>query len=278
MPRNIWEALNGLTPQEKAPEQGNFSGRLQSLIQARTGKAATGAPAQTSLAEQQTALAGGAEVQAQLGQVAGQEQILARQGAEVEKGKELGLEQVQSQRALGKQKVRSQVDQMLSESARNRQALSTEKQAQILEQAAFTYALTNDRYVNNLQNEAAKRRLDNQLQFDSALQAAIYGDYIDLINSNLKVRRMIDEKNRSAADEISAMDIATAMQILESGIQSSIMQRNYATMAQAGSGLLQGASKYYERTDTQPKAGASAGGVYQFGAADDYGTGLGGVK
>ena len=242
MASNIWEALQ---KSQGAPiPPGGYTNQLNQLIQAKTGKAPTEGtgPGKTNLAEQQATLMGQAEANRTSNQIQ-----VAQQGFQQEL---TGMQQQASQQLQSisqsynekQQQMRQQADKLYAETSNQFASMDAQRKVNAFEQLGFLYSMSNDDYLFNLQKEGTKRRLDNELQFNEALQMSMYEDQVDLLKTDIKFKRMIDLQNDSAVREIANMDINTAVAVFSEQQQAGVTSRVYSGMAQATSALLPAAS------------------------------------
>lgn len=205
-----------LAPEHRTGAATDQTGALQSLLSARGGKAVGGgAPTprlsnvqeqvQQNLARQQ------AEQQQQTGQLqatqieqaaAGQKQQMEQQVAQVEQSRVEAID-----------RYTAESERLLRDFSREGQQLNFQKDAAKLEQLGFNLRLADDKYLNKLQIEGKRARLDNDRNFEYELAKSVFADEQELFNSNLQFKSLMRAKDREFERELSNIDIASALQI-----------------------------------------------------------------
>ena len=208
--------------------------QTQRLLQAKSGKQVAGSgPAASSLAEQQAVTQTGQQLEGvqRRGQLVGLQQKQTgeaqEQAADV-KGQQLEQKQQQFRQQLGRKK-----EELGAERNRAVEELDFKKSAAATEQMGILSRLSADKYVNQLQTEGAKRRLDDSNEFKLAMQETIYDDMKELIESDLDFKKMLGADDREFQKELQEMDINAAMAV----IRSQIRGRENERMWEAISGL-----------------------------------------
>ncbi len=239
--------------------------RARSLLAAKSGKAlptASSAP-QSAVAESaavdQTAQAM-APVQ-QTGQVAaanvGQQ---TQQLAATERGARADLDirkqQMQQQSAIKK-------NQLLADLSRDKQSLNLDRDKAKLEQLAFTMRMGDKQYMDMLESEGTRRRLDNDIDFKEALQKSIMGSNTDLLKQSLKYNDILAADDRQFQEALSHIDINAAIQMAN----NERADARQAAMIQGAGGLATAAVSAYGNskpsTTTTPAAAPANAGTTQ---------------
>ena len=230
---------NNLVAKPETPGQQDQTRKAAGLLAARSGKQVAAPAPMSNLAEQmagaQTEQAA-AEVQ-QKGQMAAAELGQAQAAVtEAERGEraDLALRQQQSQQRASQQK-----QQILRELGQGRRTLDTEKDRAKLEQLSHTMALSDRKYVDQLQREGQKLRLDNDLAFREALQKSILGSNEELLREGLGNKDILQADDREFREMMSGIDIDFAMKMADNELadaKKAAMISGVTTLATSGLG------------------------------------------
>ena len=209
--------------------------QTQKLLQAKSGKQVAGSgPAASSLAEQQAVTQTGQQLEGvqRRGQLVGLQQ--QQTGEAQEQAADIQAKKLEQQ----KQQFRQQSDRKMSELESDKQQaleeLDYKKSASATEQMGILNRLSSDKYTNQLQTEGAKRRLDDQGEFQISLQDSIYADMENLLKENLEFKSLINADDREFQKELQQMDINTAMAIMRSQIRNAENTRMWSSIAEIG--------------------------------------------
>lgn len=211
---------------------------IATLIKARSGKAqqAGAAPAMSNVAEQvaanqvktaQTQLGAEGKIQA------AQQQ---EQSADIQQNAQQSNKQFQEQRADQKQNLRIKTDQILDEYATGQKKIRNMKDIENLEQVGFSIRLNNDQYINQLQNEGNRARLDDMAEFRYQAAQDAWG---------LKDNQMMDQ--RAFSDMMSMSDREFQEKLAEYDAQDIVSDLEYQSKtaeargkAEATGGIMSG--------------------------------------
>lgn len=224
------------------------TGRARQLLAAKSGKqistsqlapqsAVAEAAAVDQTRQQMAALQPAAQLaSAQLGQQA-QQVSAAETGARADLA--LRQQQMQQQNSLKKQ-------QLLSEAAREGRKLDFDRDAAKLEQIAHTMRLSDKQYMDKLEMEGQKRRLDNSLAFKEELQRSIFGSNTDLLKTGLGNKSVLEASDRDFAEMMNQMDITAALEFAENEQKDA---RQAAIIGAAGSLATAGVGAYEDQQE-----------------------------
>ena len=135
---------------------------------------------------------------------------------------------------------------------RGQLSLSREKSA--TEQAGFLIRQSSKSYIDTLQLEGRKSRLDTQMGFKNALIENTFKDEQDLLASNLTFRRALSADQRDFTKWISQMDLDTALQIASASAQASATAGKLSAL----STVVSTGAKAYKAYEEQKTADAAA--------------------
>lgn len=213
MARTLLDALN----QQAAPLQQQAGGELefaQKLTQGLTGKAPQAAqPGKVSLQEQ-LALQTGKELgeqQRQQGLAVGEQ--LSQAASQQQKQAELtGRKQTQQKQAVEQEFARKSMS-TLKELDRNLDKLSTEQRGAKLEQLGTEARLSNKQYIDKLNLEGAKSRLNDKIGFKEQAYKTIFDNDISLFKDNIAFKKMQDLDDDQFKRLLAQIDINTALEM-----------------------------------------------------------------
>lgn len=81
------------------------------------------------------------------------------------------------------------------------------------EQTGFLVRLGNTEYIDKLQAEGQKARLNNEISFNEALQRSVFADEQSLFSTSLEFRTILSQDDRDALKSLSEMDLDFAMSV-----------------------------------------------------------------
>jgi hypothetical protein len=217
MANSLMEALrqSSTIPQPQASDLGQTSSIAQALTTKATGKALAPAaqPAISNIAEQASAqqaqsLQLGQTAQAATAQRELESQARAQEGEIDFAKREASEKQAQAQRALLTQSSR-----ILDSYEQGQREIDYNKNAASMEQLGFNLRLSNSQYIDRLQREGRRNRLDNDLSFREALQRTIFDDEEDLFSSDLDFRRALRADDREFTERMASISLDDAINL-----------------------------------------------------------------
>lgn len=224
-----------------------------SLLSAKSGKAAapSSGPQMSTLQEQMAA-----------GQARAAEDAVLQEGKQAAVQLGMAAEQQEkevlaSKRQLGEQELKVMDDfQRTSESIlrdfqRSGQQLDFTKQKARMEQLGVNLRLSNQKYMDELQDNGRRARLDNAVRFKEELTKTIFADETELLNNDLSFRALLRADDRQFQDAMAQMDLDYALQLAAAENK----QANQQAMWQGIGGLTQ--------------AGIAGYGAYSQGSFND---------
>jgi len=238
---------------------------LETLSRAASGKAVTGGagPSRSRQAEKQVAS------QVQKGQQALQEQIQAealgqaiQTKAREDKAK-LDNKILSSERLDIQEKFLAKQSEIITSFVRSGRELDLKKDKARAEQAGFMMRLNTDYYITDLQDEANRALLQDELQFNEELARTLFNEELALFNDDLDFRAMIAADEREFELDVANINIDFALKMAESEAAAASqgqMWSGFSTLVQAGVTYAAG----QKEGGTTPEApGGSAGGGTQ---------------
>lgn len=211
---NLLEAL-------KQPQLEDTTSQLATLLRAKTGKAAEGPAATLSTQQEQAAVAQTATGMQPVQQAAqlqklGQEQ----QAREVEQKTQQQQTDIAQARQANQMQTQLRTDQLLQELEQGRGKIDLAKYQAGLEQIGQTLRFNNQRYIDDLQREGARARLQDNLQFIEQLAKTTLEDNKKLIEKQLGNKSVLAATDREFAKSMAQLNINDAWQIFNNSMKS----------------------------------------------------------
>lgn len=260
--------LDALKPQMQDTTSG-----LATLLRAKSGKAVAGPSTALSTQQEQAALA--QTVQAmQPVEAAAETQAMAQeqQAREVEQRAEQQQTEIAQAREANRMQTQLRTDQLLQELEQGRGKMDLARYQSNLEQVGFNLRLDNKEYVDNLQREGARARLNDRVQFEKQLALSTLANNKELLEKELGNRSVLAASDREFSKKLAEMGIQNAWQILNNDIKAA----QEIGQAQAVGGLItagvSAADKYLDSRSTGVGESnkTSATGPYQQGYESRY--------
>lgn len=217
--KNTPAPLGGaLQPQAGAPSAlaslGGTTQALRRVQEAATGKARAAGPIQEDIVPEQVALQEAEQMQrvqaAQAQQVqAGLEEKQAVQEQEFK----FSLQDMDEKQVNASQDLLNKSLSILQDFEQGRARLDLGKDRARMEQALFGLRFTNKKYIDQLQLEGKKRRLDNAVAFKEALTETLFKEELELLKSDITFKRALQADEREFQRMLANIDIETALRL-----------------------------------------------------------------
>lgn len=210
---NLLEALQ--------PQMQDTTSGLATLLRAKSGKAVGGPATALSTQQEQAALAQTAQ-QMQPVEAAAQTQAMAQeqQAREVEQRAGQQQAEIAQTRAANKMQTQLRTDQLLQELEQGRGRIDLAKYQSNLEQVAFNLRLDNKEYVDNLQREGERARLNDRLQFEKQLALSTLAGNKELLERQLGNKSVLSASDREFSKRMAEMGVQNAWQIINNDIKA----------------------------------------------------------
>lgn len=227
--------------------------QIEELSRAASGKAVTGGvgPSRSRQAEKQVAS------QVMQGQRALQDQIQAEMLGQAQQTKAMQNKAEFENKLLSQEKLDMQdkfivrQQEILSSFVRSGRELDLRKDKARAEQLGFMMRLNTDYYLTDLQGEADRAMLQDQMSFEEELARTMFAEELDLFNDDLDFRAMIAADEREFELDAANINIDFALKMAE----SASAQANQQIMWQGIGGTIEasivGAAKYAEANPTE---------------------------
>jgi hypothetical protein len=246
----IPKSLTGLTQQKPLLQQppSPFGQQAQNILSAQTGKER----APTSLQGPKKSFLGEAAARDQTKQELGQiDQQRGTQSALFQAEQARAKEQEQQQQELltedemnNKEDLLTRGEEIMQEWRNQGTSLDLNKKKAQTEQLGFIARLSDDAYVNNLQREGRKSRLQNKLKFQEELQKSIFDDERELFESDISFRQAMKKDSREFSEMMAqqGLDWKQALSVAEMKSQGN--QQTWTGAGQVAQAGIQGYGQY----------------------------------
>lgn len=240
---NLLEALQ--------PQMEDTTSGLATLLRAKSGKAVSGPSTALSTQQEQAALAQTAQ-QMQPVQQAAQTQALAQeqQAREVAQKTQQQQADIAQARQANTMQTQLRTDQLLQELEQGRGKIDLSKYQANLEQVGHSLRLSNQQYIDTLQREGARARLNDSLQFSEQLAKSIMSDNKDLLEKQLGNKSILAASDREFSKRMSQMGIQNAWQMFDNELRT---QKERALFTGIGAVATSGIGAYGQYAEGQEK-------------------------
>jgi len=251
MARTLGETIKQNLGAKQQAEATDNTGAAKKLLRGKMGKAGGTALPSSSLAEQQ----GVAATQSNLDQQATQGMAQSRSIDQAQRAGEMKqentLKDMDQQRDQVAQQLSQQTTSLLNNLERSGKELDVNRDGSAIEQLGFDIAMNDKKYMADLASEGKRNRLTNDLSFKEGMQKAAFEDMESILKDDLTFKKMMGADKRAFNEEMSRMDVTTAMGILQDQISSAGKQRMIEGVGEMGTeGLKYGAKKYAESSSS----------------------------
>lgn len=192
------------------------TGKLQTLLRAKSGRTVgPGDTATSNLGEQAAVAQANQQLQQAGGQLQQQQaaETAAIQGqAQDYRSQKQDIDQAQKFNTL---QTQMKTNQLLADLGRDKDSLSLDKDRGRLEQASFLLAMQDKQYTDQLQDIGRRRRLDDAVAFQQELAQMEFGANLDLLKTKLKNGDVLSSSDRDFKQALSSLSIADAMKVAE---------------------------------------------------------------
>lgn len=221
MANNLLDAIRGNSlPQQQGVT--DETSKLQRLLRAKSGRDISGPDVGSSnLGEQQAVAQTNQTLTNQVApqidlQRTAQEQQAQTQESEFNTQKQ-SIDQARSFNTL---ESKMKTNSLLSDLERGKGQMDLAREKAATNQLAVNLRFQNTKYVDDLQREGAKNRLNNQLDFEQALTNSILGDNQQLLEKQLGGKSILSADNRDFNGAMARMGLDDAYAMFRSDVKS----------------------------------------------------------
>jgi hypothetical protein len=217
---NLLETIRNNRGSEQ-PQMNDESQRLAGLLRAKSGRAVSSPEVGASAVQEQAAVD---NTRTQLQGVGAADnfiqQGLAQQSRNIQQNETQALSEVSQSRRFDDLQTRIKTDQMLSELERNKGKQDLDQEKAQMEQIGFQLRLQNTQYVDNLQREGNRARLDDGINFNQELKREVFGENEKLLNEGYANKNILDGNDRDFARAMAKMQLKTAWDMFDNEMKA----------------------------------------------------------
>lgn len=202
------------------------TGQVQTLMQAKSGKALTGQPQASNLGEASAVAGTQAQLNAQAPSINAQTQSNDIAAQQQQNSYQAQQAQIAQSSKFNTAQNQVQVQQLMQSVAQSGESLDSDKNKAQLEQTAFLMSMQDSKYTNQLQDIGNKQRLDNAANFQQAQQQMAFGSSLALVQQQLGQNDILDMSNEDFQKAISSMSIDQITQMAQLDMQDMQTQAN----------------------------------------------------
>jgi len=193
---------------------GGTTKALQRVQQAATGKARTAGPIEEDIVPEQVALQ---EVeQMQRVQQAQEQQLAAgieQKKAAQEQETRFNFEDMNEREVGARQDLLNKSLSILQDFEQGKARLDSARDKSRMEQALFGLRFSNKQYLDQLEVEGKRRRLDNAVQFKQALTETLFKEELEMLKNDIEFKRKLAADEREFEKLLGSMDLETALRL-----------------------------------------------------------------
>lgn len=244
---NLLEALQ--------PKMEDTTSQLSTLLRAKSGKAVGGPATALSTQQEQAAVAQTAQAMQPV-EAAAQTQAISQeqQAREVEQRKQQQLTETTQQRQANQMQMQLRTSQLLQELEQGKGKIDTARYQASMEQLGQNLRLSSKQYVDNLQREGARARIDDEMRFNEELRRSILQDNNSLLEKQLGNKSILAANDREFDIAMSRMGYDTALQVLRNELKG---EKEQAAATGIGSIITAGIGAYGKYLESKPTASPS---------------------
>jgi len=242
-----------LTSGFQLPQFGQ-SEQLRRMQRATSGKiAADEGPEAVSLAEQVAATA--AKQQQEEDVLAGKvqaEQLAMEEKAQQEAARQKGAE-LDEKRLNMQQDLQNKVSNILQEYSQRVGEIDMREDSAKTQYVTTLMRLSNEDYIDQLEVEGARSRLQDQASFEWELTQSIFEDELDLLKNDLEFRSSIAAENREWKEYMAEWTLDQAMELALTDLDAAERLANVQAAGEAISGIARAATTAASKIDWNKK-------------------------
>jgi hypothetical protein len=160
--------------------------------------------------------------------------------------------QIREQAIQTKNKFQAQLEDLLSDMEARMGQINLEDESDRIEQMYQLARINNDKYLNKLQLEGARTRLDNDAKFQEEMMRSLFAENTSLLRNNFSFKMALLADQKEFEKEIAQMDIDTAIRLLEGELGAAKEAGMYTGLASAVSGVTKYVSESSKKETDSP--------------------------
>lgn len=242
MANNLLDTIRQTSGQLASQKQGvtDETAKAAALLRAKSGKASAAGPvAASNLGEQQAVAQTNETMQNEVApQATLQQQSLEQAAAGVEQQEQEQRSTIEQANRFNGIQARIQTTQLLNDMSRRGGELDMQRDGATLQQIATNLRMQNDKYINQLQQEGNRARLDDANAFNEELLRTSLGDSKELLEKQLANKSILAASDREYQKALANMGIEDARALLRASARE---QERNAVAGAVGNVAKQGA-------------------------------------
>jgi hypothetical protein len=246
----------------KLPQFGQ-SEQLREMQRATSGKlAAETGPGAASLAEQVAATAAEQQRQEDVLQGKIQAEQLSMQERQQQEEARQKSKQLDEQVLNAKQDMQNKVSNILQEYTQRSGEIDMREESAKTQFALTMMRLSNDDYLDQLEVEGARSRLQEEASFQWELTQSIFEEEIDILKNDLSFRSAMAGDDRAFKEYLAEMELSTALELSSLEILSSETLSKYEAYGEGVSAAIRGGIEAYSglSSESEPSGGGTKTG------------------
>jgi len=240
------------------------SERLREMQRATSGKLAgeTG-PAAASLAEQVAATAAEQQRQEDVLQGKIQAEQLSMQERQQQEETRQKSRQLDEQMLNAKQDMQNKVSNILQDYTQRGGELDLREESARTQYAIAMMRLSNDDYLDQLEVEASRSRLQEEASFSWELTQSVFEDELSILKNDLSFRSAINADERTFKEYIAEMQLETALELSDIELASFETLSKYEAYGEGASALIRAGGQLAAQSlgEEEEETGGGGGGT-----------------
>lgn len=272
MANNLLDTIrtnSALTQQGQTDE----TAKLGTLLRARSGKSLSAPTISSSnLGEQSAVAQTNSTLQNQVAPTAAlQNAQQQQQSSAITQQAGQQMSDIAQSRRFDDAQSKLKTDQLLSDLERNKGQIDVNRDKASLEQAAFQLRLQNQNYVQDLQREGARARLDNDVGFKQAIaDQSLNINNQELLQKQLGNKSILSASDREFKQAMAQMGVDTAYDMFTNEAKAQKERAIYSSIASLAGASMGAGANYADNSSKQDYYTTGAGKGSQSYEASKY--------
>lgn len=232
--------------------------RLQTLLRARSGKSLSGGPVAASNLQETAAVD---QANLQLGQVGQQAVMQSEELAQQEAGQaqQIAIQKQEIEQGRRFNTIQNQIrtDALLQDLEQNKGRIGADREKAVVAQVAQNLRLQNQKYIDDLQREGQKARLDDEISFNEELARSTFADNKELLEIQLGNKSILDAKDWEFRKAMGQMSTEQAYETFRNEAKAEQQRAIYTGIAGVA-GASAGAYGKYQEKKSGPSSPSSS--------------------
>lgn len=219
--------------------------KLQTLLRAKSGKAVGGSDVNSSSLSEEQAVSNANQTLANQIQPGAQIQQagLEQQAAAEAQQTQLQKADIAQSRRFDTVQTRLKTNQLLQDLEQNRGKLDAAREASQVNQVAQNLRLQNAQYMDSLQREGSRARLDDSNKFNEALADSLLGANKELFQEQLGNKSILQASDRDFKKAMAEIDVNAAYDMFKNDMAASKQRAVYGAVGGLATAAIGAAGK-----------------------------------